>query len=118
MVLQYLDFFERMREKEPPVSLEMFNENLKIPFETWWTIRVRGNKALERCRVNLDGAPLYIFENRTVVKTEAPLLKGGGLNFRIPSPSESISSNSTVSVLDGDKTIRERKWSDIPHTKP
>jgi hypothetical protein len=116
-ILRYLDFAERRREREPAVSLEVFQEPLQTPIMSYWTIRVRGNRQLERCRVNFDGTPLETIVGRDELKVEMPLAKGGGLNFRIPSP-VSISSKSSIVVLDGDRIVRQTDWGSVPQTVP
>lgn len=117
LFLQSIDFFDRRRERERPIDLETFQESLSSPFATNWTIRVWGKKRLEHLRVMFDGVPLKVFESLTEVREDVLLVKGGGLNFRVPS-NHPVSTASKVVILDGSKIIEERAWGSIPQTKP
>ena len=61
-----------------------------------------------------DGLTLKVLENQ---KEEQLLVKGGSLNFRIPS-NHPVSSVSKLVVLDDRKVIEERVWGGIPQTNP
>jgi len=114
----YQDYFRRRRERLPPVTVEVFNESIKVPLESEWTIRVRSveNTLLEHCKVQYAGRDIHTIVGGKGV-WEAMLTKGGGLNFRIPAVVP-IADDSWVVVLDGDRVIRKDQLGTLPHTTP
>ena len=117
VVLQYLDFFQRRRDKELPVRLDTFEEEIDRPLRSHWTIRVRANRYLERCRVTFDGTRLKTVIAPNNIREEVPVDKGGGFNFRIPIEMP-VSTASLVVVLDGDEPVRQMRWGELPQTHP
>ncbi len=117
IALQSVDFFDRRRERERPIDLETFEEQIPQPSPTNWTIRVRSKRRFEHFRIMFDGVPLKVFTNPFESCEEVLLDKGGAENFRIPS-NHPVSTNSRVVALDGSKIVEDRKWGTIPQTRP
>lgn len=113
MALQYYDYWNRQKEKEPWVSVDKFEEDLETPYKSHWTIRVRANRQIDRCRVTFDGVSLKTNNGQETVL----LNKGGADNFRIPRD-HPISSKGQAIILNGDEMIKKLGWGEIPQNKP
>lgn len=103
--------------RRPPVTLEVFQEQVTAPFGSVWAIRVWGNKRLERCRVSYDHTPLQTVVSPTDARLEMTLPKKGSLSFRIPDTLP-ITGDASVVVQDGDKTVKRERYGSIPLAKP
>ena len=113
MVLQYYDYWNRQKEKEPWVSVDKFEEDLETPYKSHYSIRVRANRQIDRCRVTFDGLTLKVGGGRDTIL----LAKGGGDNFRIPRE-HPIASKASVTILNGDEIVKKLVWGDIPLNQP
>jgi hypothetical protein len=117
LVPLYLDYFSRRKEREPVVFLEAFHEQITIPVNSVWTVRVRANRTIERCTVFYSGTPLPTLLNQSDFRMQMPIPRGGALNFRIPVEC-GIADEAMVRIQDGERVIRTERWGAIPHVQP
>ena len=107
----YVDLVFRWRRNRLDFELERFQE------DSFWNVRVlHPTKAIEHCSVFLDKNPLSL-GNTIDRATEVKVPKGGGANFQIPktlNPFGGVLKESTVTIKDGKKVLRKRKFRDIP----
>lgn len=101
------------------MTVEVFNEPIKTPLESEWSIRVRsvGNTLLEHCRVQFGGQGIHTIDSQKRGVWEAMLTKGGAVNFRIPIITP-VADDAWVVVLDGERVIRKDRFGTLPHTSP
>lgn len=95
--------------------IETFEESIKSPFESEYSIRVsQPTTTLEHCRVYYAGKQMTTIDSGKAVY-EALLVKGGALNFRIPR-AFAIAPEELVLVQDGERKIREAKFGGLTHS--
>ncbi len=114
LVPLYVDWIRRMR-KESSIDFRLlrFPESSKKPVESEWGIRIlHPDRDIEKCRVFYDGKPLPHWDNENELIYERMIVKSGGANFRISKGSEN--EEAEVVVMDGERTLRKRKFKDLP----
>jgi hypothetical protein len=96
----------------PAVYLETFKERVTFPFPSNWTIIVKGNVYVEKCRVSYAGTQLSALDPAGVARYELPLPRNGMLNFRIPE-TVNLDNEAMVEVRDGERIIDSQKFGSI-----
>jgi len=96
----------------PAVYLETFKERVTFPFPSNWSIIVKGNRYVEKCRVTYAGIQLSAMDPAGIARNELPLPRNGTLNFRIPE-AVNLDNEAMVEVKDGDVSIDLEKIGSI-----
>jgi hypothetical protein len=96
----------------PAVYLESFKERVTFPFPSNWSIIVKGNRYVEKCRVSYAGTQLSAMDPAGIARNELPLPRNGTLHFRIPE-AVNLDNEAMVEVKDGDVSIDLEKFGSI-----
>jgi len=97
---------------QPEVYLETLKERVTMPFPSNWTVVVKGNRYLAKCKVSYGGKQLSALDPAGVARIELPLPRDGVLDFRIPE-TVSVDNETMVEVRDGDRSILIMKFGSI-----
>ncbi len=96
----------------PAVYLETSKERVSSPFPSNWSIIVKGNRYVEKCKVFYDGTQMSALDPAGVAKYELPLARDGMLYFRIPE-TVNLDNEAMVEVRDGETSIDLEKFGSI-----
>jgi hypothetical protein len=97
---------------QPEVYLETLKERVTTPFPSNWTIVVKGNRYLAKCKVSYGSNQLNALDPAGVARIELPLPRDGVLDFRIPETIR-VDNEAMVEVRDGDRSILIMKFGSI-----
>jgi hypothetical protein len=97
---------------QPEVYLETLKERVTLPFPSNWTVVVKGNRYLAKCKVSYGGKQLSALDPAGVARIELPLPRDGVLDFRIPEAIK-VDNEAMVEVRDGDRAIAMMKFGSI-----
>jgi len=96
----------------PAVYLETLKERVTFPFPSNWSIIVKGNRYVEKCRVSYAGTQLSAMDPAGIARKELPLARNGTLHFRIPDTTN-LDNEAMVEVKDGETSIDLEKFGSI-----
>jgi hypothetical protein len=96
---------------QPKFILQRFQESVKKPIPSEWSIRIlHPDKPIEKCRVLLGGKPLPWW-NSNEPSFEQTIVAYGGGNVRVPIDWEKVGAE--VKIMDGENTLRIVKFGEI-----
>ncbi len=96
----------------PAVYLETLKERVTWPFASNWSIIVKGNRYVEKCRVSYAGTQLSAMDPAGIARYELSLPRNGTLNFRIPE-SVNLDNEAMVEVKEGEVSVDIEKFGSI-----
>jgi hypothetical protein len=102
--------------RKPLVELEVFQEEMTMPFRSSWAIRVWSSKRLNKCGVMYGNAPIRAAISPTDARIEVTLVKGS-VDFRIPNTLP-IDQDALVVVRAKGKILASERFGSIPRTNP
>ncbi len=109
----YMDYFHRRTESALTFILQKFQETVKEPIASNWSIRIlHPNKLVEKCQIFWNEIPLPWWDSPEERIFQRTIVVGGGGNVRVPEGLEL--GDATITVKDGKKKLKARKFSDIP----
>ncbi len=106
----YHEFLQRRRERTPDVEVEKFQEKTNTPIASSWGIRMHPNRTMEHCKVFYDGV-IIPYTDGDYFSYDSKILKGHTAIFRVPDKMQK--EDAIVKIVDGNKTVRKQRFSEI-----
>lgn len=106
----YFDFYQRRKERTPPVELEKFQEKTNSPLVSSWGIRIHPNRTMEHCKVLYDNEVIP-YTDGDYISYDSKIKKDHTAIFRVPN--EIQKEDALIKIMDGKSTVKKLMFSDI-----